>query len=309
MLTEYLTETPREWDRSNTVGSSEIGQCARKIAYLKQGLEPDSDYEDSWGMKERGHWVEAWAVERFRANGADVHEAGDDQVTRSDGFFSATPDGYFDKTSFDIKSFDPRKSRLPEPAHILQARIGARLNPKTNQAILVYINASDFEDQMEFGPFPEITDDELASLKARAREIMAKPADQHRREGFIAGDCSRLNCPFRERCIGDPIKNKGSLSSEDEGQLLKIQAEHAAVVERLETAERDKKQLQERVREIFQASDVKKMTNVASIRRDARDSLDTEAMARDGIDLAPYRKEGKPFDVITIRKPKGANAK
>ncbi|MGI9504998.1 MAG: hypothetical protein ACR2RE_18285 [Geminicoccaceae bacterium] len=94
MLTEFLTETKIAWDRSKTVGASEIGQCAKKTAYLKQNADVDEGYEDNWGMKERGHWVEAWAVQRLRLNGADVHETGDDQITYVDGFLSATPDAH-----------------------------------------------------------------------------------------------------------------------------------------------------------------------------------------------------------------------
>ena len=30
MLTQYLTRTERDWDRGETVGASEIGQCARR---------------------------------------------------------------------------------------------------------------------------------------------------------------------------------------------------------------------------------------------------------------------------------------
>lgn len=305
MLTQYLTETIRDWDRGDTVGASEIGQCARRVSYLKQEITPDEGYEDSWGMKERGHWVEAWVVSRLRANGAPVVEAGEHQVTRSDGFFSATPDGRVDNVSFDVKSYDPRKSKFPEPAHVLQARIGARLNPATNTAMLIYVNASDFEEQQEFGPWPEIDDDELASLKARARNIITRPPEDHPREGFIAGDCSRLNCPFRQRCIGEEIQGKGSIGADEQAELAKIQAEHEAAKKRLEAAERDKRHLQERVRQIFRACDVCKVSGIASISRQSRESLDTKAMERDGIDLALYRKEGTPFDVITIRKPKG----
>ena len=155
-------------------------QARKRTSYLKHNTPEDDGYDESWGMMERGHWVEAWVVSRLKANGAPVHETGDDQVTRSDGFLSSTADGWFPhrglskNVSLDVKSFDPRKTNLPEPQHIIQTRLGAKLNPMTDYSMLIYVNASDFQDQIEFGPYPELTDDELASLKARARDIMSK---------------------------------------------------------------------------------------------------------------------------------------
>lgn len=313
MLTQYLTETPRDWDRGETVGASEIGQCARRTAYLKHDTPEDENHEESWGMKERGHWVEKWVVDRLKANSAPVHDTGDDQDTRSYGFLSATPDGWIEgeiNISFDVKSFDPRKTTIPEPAHIIQARLGARQNRKTTHALLIYVNASDFEDQLEFGPYPELTDDEYESLLSRARDIMAKPPEEHPREGYFTDECSRFECPFRQRCIGERVPElNGKLTAKQLAELEAIQHRYAKAKDMEKEGERLRKMAQEDVRLLFQAAGTAKVTGAAWISRQTRDSLDTEAMKRDGIDVDAYRREGKPFNTINIRKPKNGTEK
>ncbi len=51
---------PKVWahDRTKTIGSSEIGQCARRIKYIKSGQPPDAGYVPRWGAAERGNLFE-----------------------------------------------------------------------------------------------------------------------------------------------------------------------------------------------------------------------------------------------------------
>ena len=102
---------------------------------------------------------------------------------------------------------------------------------------------------------------------------------------------------------------KRDLTTEQLEQLEAIQARYAEAKDLEKVGERLRKIAQEDVRQLFQAAGTRIVTGRAWISRQTRDSLDQEAMERDGIDLARYRKSGKPFDVITIRKPNGANAK
>ena len=294
MLAEHIAPPARYWDRLDTVGASEIGQCARRIWYVKHE-EPHE--ESGWGFKERGHHVERWVIERLRAAHVPIEHAGDNQRTLSDGFLSATPDGRIDRTSFDVKSFDPRKTRLPEEAHIFQVRLGARLDPDADHGILVYVNASDFEDIREFGPWPQLNDEEYEGARVRARTIItATTPDTFLREGKFDDECKRYSCPFQEQCLGEKIEGRGKLSKEDEARIADIQARYKA-------AERDANRLKEEFRETLRAADVRSVNGVGNVsRRSGRESLDTEAMERDGIDLAPYRKTGVDYDAITIRK-------
>jgi hypothetical protein len=103
MLTYGVAKRQRTWgrDRAETIGASEIGQCARKTWFAKHGATPDSDYEDSWGARERGnlienhHWEPAIRSYLTDTYGERVEFllAGEDQETLVDGYLSATPDG------------------------------------------------------------------------------------------------------------------------------------------------------------------------------------------------------------------------
>jgi len=116
-LNAFALSAAKVWgyDRSNTVGASEIGGCARKAFYeknrkIKTGVkfranrtsrenikryEPDQDYVDGWGARMRGNLIEnhLWVPalkKRFKKN---LIMAGKDQKSLFKGFLSATPDG------------------------------------------------------------------------------------------------------------------------------------------------------------------------------------------------------------------------
>lgn len=303
MLKEYLTPKAQDWDRSNTVGASEIGSCARRVWYSKHDAEPDPEWSDHWGFKVRGHIVEAWAVDTMLANGLNIIECGGDQITHTDGFLSATPDGYLpdEDTTIDIKSFDPRKSRLPEEQHIQQVRLGARLRG-ARQGMLIYINASDFQDQREFGPWPGFDDDEFADAKARARTILAGPSvDAFMREGKFNEECDRFDCAFKVRCLGTAITGQGQLSERDKSELERLRGLYKEADVEAKAAKTDQNRIKESIREILRAADVKSAPGLARVSRsNGRSKLDTEAMERAGIDLAPFRSNGTPFDSVTV---------
>ena len=88
-------------DRKQTMGASEVGQCARKVFWLKNEDDPehavprDPEYRDTWGARMRGTVYEACFWEpamraRFRKR---LHFAGKQQRTFNKGFLTATPDG------------------------------------------------------------------------------------------------------------------------------------------------------------------------------------------------------------------------
>ena len=303
MLAEHLVPQAVEWDRSNTVGASEIGACARRTWYSKHDTPADPNWQDSWGFKERGHVVEAWAVKTLLANSVNMIECGDEQITHTDGFLSATPDGYLpnEDTTLDIKSFDPRKSKLPEEQHIQQVRLGARLRG-AKQGVLLYINASDYEDRKEFGPWLAFDDDELADCKARARAILTNPsADAFMREGKFADECGRFDCPFQVTCLGAAITGAGELSDRDKLEIDRLRGLYHEARAQADTAKTDQNRIKESIREIFRAADVRSAPGRARISRsNGRTKLDTEAMERAGIDLTPFRSNGNPFDSVTV---------
>lgn len=161
-LNSFVTSRTKSFshDRSMTVGASEVGMCARRVAFAKTMDEPgaavpvDEDYEEGWGARERGDLIEnALFVPAVRARfGASALYTGDEQRTFAKGFLSATPDGLLidqprdalaseailvadgldwcrggvpdiesDCVDLDCKSIDPRARLVePKPGHVFQ---------------------------------------------------------------------------------------------------------------------------------------------------------------------------------------------
>jgi hypothetical protein len=101
-LAAYAKTTARQFtDRENTVGASEIGQCARKVFFGKNagdrvyGAVSDEDYTDPWGAALRGRLFEDhfWVPALRARHGDKLLFAGAQQRTLISGFLSATPDG------------------------------------------------------------------------------------------------------------------------------------------------------------------------------------------------------------------------
>src|SRR5262245_50540340 len=201
-LAAYARTVERAFEaRSQTIGASEIGGCARQLFYLKnegdpaRGARRNPDYADQWrgaaargAMFERHFWVPAMRA----AYGDRLLFAGEQQQTFVQGFLSATPDGllvgladdalaYLGIASLggdrsvllECKSVDPR-TRLAEPklSHVYQVQVGlglirARTAHRPEFALLSYTNASDWTDTREFA----IERDPKVFETARARTL------------------------------------------------------------------------------------------------------------------------------------------
>ena len=101
-LALYAKATVRTFEgRENTVGASEIGQCARRVFFAKNagdfvyGAASDEDYVEAWGAALRGCLIEDhfWTPALRTRFGNKLLYAGDEQKTFVLGFTSATPDG------------------------------------------------------------------------------------------------------------------------------------------------------------------------------------------------------------------------
>ena len=232
-LAEYAKATARNFlGRENSVGASEVGQCARKIFFAKNagdtvyGASSDEDYADSWGAALRGRLFEDhfW-VPALRARfGAKLLYAGDQQQTFVSGFLSATPDGLLIDQSHDVlasvgiadiggdgsivvecKTIDPRvKLDAPKPEHAFQAQVQIglfrELTPhRPEVALISYANASFLDDVIEFVVRLEPTI--FANAKRRAAAILtAQEAQQLKPEGWIAGGRECEFCAFNRAC-------------------------------------------------------------------------------------------------------------
>lgn len=233
-LAAYARATARSFgdERAQTIGASEVGQCARKTYFAKNagdhvyGADSDEDFENAWGAALRGRLLEDYFwVPALRARyGSNLLYAGDSQRTLTSDFLSATPDGLLverpgnalaDLGVPDIgsigdivlegKSIDPR-TKLDEPRseHQFQAIVQTGLfreltKHRPQWAVISYINASFPDDVVEFAVAFDAA--VFANAKARAAAIMTATApEQLKPEGWIAGGRECRFCPFTQAC-------------------------------------------------------------------------------------------------------------
>jgi hypothetical protein len=218
-------------DRHLTVGASEVGQCARRIFWVKMeddptyGVARNPEYVDGWGAARRGATFEDhfWVPAMRRAFGDKLLYAGDQQQTLVSEFLSATPDGLLIELPHDAlaalgvpdigagdlvvecKTCDPR-TRLEQakPEHVYQAQVQIgllrELTPhRPNFAVISYTDASFWDACLEFVVAfdPAI----YATAKERARNIMlARSATELSPEGWVAGAGECKYCPFTTAC-------------------------------------------------------------------------------------------------------------
>lgn len=214
-------------DRTAVVTASEIGGCELRTFFDKEQMrengysptEGTAIFKD-WGYAERGHVIEAWAVENIRRANDGKHSIlfmGEDQRSFVVGIQSATPDGVIllphnGVITFDIKSIDPRKAvrKLPDKKHIKQVTqavdlVSQCMDRRPIGSILIYIEASDISKHYEFFiPFDVDLADELYE---KANKIAnATSAKELQAEGVYTGECGM--CPFAARCSSHIRENK-----------------------------------------------------------------------------------------------------
>jgi hypothetical protein len=232
-LASYADATARVFeDRAQSVGASEVGQCARKVFWLKNEDDPahsaprDTDYVDTWGARTRGSIFEAyfWEPALRQRFGDSLLYAGVDQQTLTSEFLSATPDGLLinlprdSLAALDIADIGPDGSLLVEcktadprttfdavkPEHAFQAQCQLGLvreltKHRPDYALISYSDASFWNEGREFAVgFDETI---FTNAKARARWIMtATTAEELPPEGWIAGGRECRYCPFTRAC-------------------------------------------------------------------------------------------------------------
>ena len=212
--------------REKTVGSSEIGQCARKVWYLKHATEPDAGYVDTWGAARRGSVFESrFFVPAMRKHYGDkLLFAGGEQKRLVDKYLSATPDGLLiDQPRnllaglmvpnigpsrcvvIECKTIDPRINLSePKSTHVFQAIVQLGLlrkltNYKPDYAVLIYTNASFYDDTVEF--VIKFDPAVFAEAEKRANRIMISSlASDLKPEGWIEGGDECTYCPF-SKCL------------------------------------------------------------------------------------------------------------
>src|SRR5215831_1823013 len=184
VLAEFATTTARTFvARGQTVGASDVGQCARQVYFTKNERDPDygsprnPDATDGWGAPLRGTIYETYFwVPALRAKyGERLLFAGEQQETFALGFLSATPDALLTACADDVlaplgvpsidgdgslilecKTIDPR-TRLegPQSAHVYQTHVQfgllhALTRYRPEYAVISYTDASFWDEVREY---------------------------------------------------------------------------------------------------------------------------------------------------------------
>ncbi len=334
LLAAHVGANGKTWDhdRSSTVGASEVGQCLRKIWFVKNQTPPE--YKESYGARLRGDLIESHYWEPgLRSQFSDqLLYAGKDQKTFVDGYLSATSDGLLvglprdalahygikdmgsDCLVVECKSIDPRvdlKEAKEGHKFQIQCQMGLirRSTPyRPNYALISYTNASFLDEITEFA---SAFDDEIyEAAKDRALQVMtADAALDLPPEGKIAGGKECDYCPYKQACAGETA---GAIPKDEQPLGHNAITKLAALIEkeqwaraRKEAASKRHAITQEVIKKFLREHETRKVAwegwSVSYFPVKGRLSLDKDAMKAAGIDLTPFEKQGPPSERLTIR--------
>jgi hypothetical protein len=338
-LDAYAASSGRVFvDRMNTLGASEVGQCARKIYWIKNEddtahrVDRDPGFVDSWGARARGsifedHFWEPAMRQRF---GDRLMFAGKEQRTFIDSFLSATPDGLIDGLTLqeqqeigikadciliECKTSDPRTNLTEAKSHnIFQTQVQMGLVRqktvyKPTHAIISYTDASFWSDVKEF--VVEFNEAMYEVARERALNIMtATDGKDLKPEGWIAGGNECRYCPFTIAC-GIERRN---LPFQDIAPVdPQFAAEMADMARELQTAKLERDMDEALIRELetdikarLREKGVKKIPGVLTWSPvKGRISYDNKAIkdaaVAAGVDVEQFKTQGEPGDRLVIQ--------
>ncbi|MEY9235363.1 hypothetical protein ABIF78_007686 [Bradyrhizobium japonicum] len=340
-LDTYAATLEKTWshDRMNTIGASEIGQCARKTYWIKNeddsqcAVARDPDYEETWGARMRGTMFENvfWAPAMQARFGERLLFAGPHQKTFVHNFLSATPDGIIvgltaaeqamifakgegsDCVMAECKTADPR-TNLNDPkdenvyqTHVQMGLVRQQTPYRPTHSVLSYTDASFWSDVKEFViPFnPDIYE----AAQQRAERIMTatQPPDP---EGWIAGGKECNYCPFTRACGVERRNLPFAADREVDPQFAAEIADMALELKRQESVEEicgtRVRELQEQIKNRLREKGVRKIPGVVSWSPvKGRAGIDNAALKAAaiaaGIDITKFATEGQPGDRLTIQ--------
>jgi CRISPR/Cas system-associated exonuclease Cas4 (RecB family) len=339
-LDAFATSVSKVWshDRSNTVGASEVGQCIRKIYWLKSENDSrykvarDPDYSETWGARMRGTVYEDcfWEPAMRAMFGDRLHFAGRDQRTFVSDYLSATPDGLIYRlnkqerdaigidgncVTVECKTSDPRTELShAKPVNVFQTQVQMGLirehTPMTpTHSILSYTDASFWNEVKEF--VIEYDQNVYEVAKKRAMTIMtATDLNNIPPEGWIAGGSECRYCPFTIAC-GIERRNLPFQDSEVDPQFAAEMRDMALSYRTMEKSrdglDSEARALQDQIKQRLREKGVRKIPGLltwsAVKGRAGYDNKQIKQAALDaGIDVEKFKTIGEPTDrlVITI---------
>lgn len=321
-------------DRNRTIGASEIGQCARRMYWVKTEGLPDPDYQDNWGARLRGTVMEErfWTPAMRKKYGKKLLLSGDKQATVHDRYLSATPDGLLVDQPRDLlahmgvpdigpgccilvecKTIDPRVNLTEaKQENMLQTQVQLGLireltKYKPEYAVISYIDASFWDDVDEY-PI-QFSPDLYRKMHERAVIIKTAtgPGDL-KPEGWIAGGKECEYCPFVGPC-GVVRRSLPSVQAAADPQFVAemrdLCIEHETIKRELEEITKELNEKKDEIKNRLRTKSVTKLPGIVSwFPVKGRTSVDTQAfhaaaMAR-GVDPADFETTGDPTDALRV---------
>ena len=332
ILKAYALSLEKIWkhDRTKSVGASEIGQCARKINWLKTGVEPEEDQSAEYGARLRGTIMENefWVPAMQKRFGKSLLFAGSKQKTLFAGKLSATPDGLVVNQTLDVlkeygvkdlhgdcftlecKTIDPRVNITEEKSehfHQMQAQLGLireKTKYKPMYGVISYIDASFWHEVSEYVVKfdPEIYE----QAKKRAAHTLSNV--KHPAEGWIAGGKECEHCAFTKKC-GIIRKSVPETEAAADPQLVAeitdLCTEYRAAKDAQDAAESMVRAKAEQIKERLKEKGVRKIKGVVSWSpQKGRTSYDMvalrEAATKKGIDVEEFSTVSEATDRLTV---------
>lgn len=292
----YAASRPNKFGKNRrlVVGASEIGQCQRKIGYLKKSederyqVEVDPDFIDSYGARTRGTVFETYWVKAMKHQyGKNLLMAGKDQKSWTVDVLSGTPDGLLinqkpnaldhlgikdlksDCIVIDVKTIDPRINlKEAKPEHVFQVQVQLGLlrelsEHKPNYGVLSYHNASFWDDVVEFVVtfVPEIY--EHAKVRA-GKIIQSESAAELLPEGWIAGGKECEYCRFKRACAGvrgdmPAVESKTKLESQTLEHFVQLAMQYDGLSSTVSGLQDQQRKIQNDIKELLKEHSLRRV--------------------------------------------------
>ena len=329
-IQEYIKAQRKTWkhDRRQSIGASEIGQCARKVFCTKFEDDPDlavprdPDAHDSWGARERGNLIEKHLlVPAMRAKYSHLAMfMGEEQQTFFDGYLSATPDCLLRTNGnyllVEFKTIDPRVQLTEaKPEHVYQAQMQLGIIHALGQyacdtAIISYTDASFLSETKEFEI--KFDPDYYAAAQKRAHGILtAESMRDVAPEGWIAGGQECKYCPFSIACgrqRKDVPQDDGVADPQFVAEIAEEAKKYLFLVRVRDGTEKQVRELQTEIKKRLQEKKLRRVVghgvSVSWSSVKGREIIDgkglREAAINAGIDVEPYVSMAEGSDRLTI---------
>lgn len=334
-LDSYAKSLKKNWkhDRKKTVGASEIGQCARKVYYVKSDNKDGEDLTANYGAALRGDAVENvfWQPAMKKRYRKKFLYSGKDQTTLVRDNLSATPDGLLvdlprnflkhlgvddigsNCIATECKSIDPRVNILKEKdEHNFQVQVQLGLlreltEYKPEYALISYVDASFWHEIDEF--VIKFNPDVYREAHNRAAKILtADSPSELLPEGWIAGGKECDYCPFTKLCNVER-KSVPELDNTDDPQFVSeiedMCKDYSHAKNAAEDAEADVRLKQEKIKQRLRERGVRRIPGVVSwSSQKGRVSYDytklREAAQKAGVDIEEFSTVGEPTDRLSV---------